>query len=125
MNGEVKPVQEEDKEDSKSAIIEVFPPPTADPINGRYKLVKTENFDEFMKKLGVGLIKRKLANSVSPLNVIMVNDDGKYILKSEIRFDFETRFVFEINFILKSNILKSIIFKSNILKLIILKSILF
>ena len=41
--------------------------------------MKTENFDEFMKKLGVGLVKRKLANSVSPVNVIIVNEDGKYI----------------------------------------------
>merc|ERR1712129_349227 len=32
-------------------------PPTADPIAGRYRLLKTENFDEFMKRLGVGLIK--------------------------------------------------------------------
>ena len=62
----------------KSAIIEVLPPPAADPIAGRYRLLKTENFDEFMKRLGVGLIKRKLANSVSPQNVIIVNDDGKY-----------------------------------------------
>ena len=62
----------------KSAIIEVLPPPAADPIAGRYRLLKTENFDEFMKRLGVGLIKRKLANSVSPQNVIIINDDGKY-----------------------------------------------
>ena len=70
-NGQVQ------EEDSKSAIIEVLPPPAADPIVGRYRLLKTENFDEFMKKLGVGLVKRKLANSVSPMNVIIVNDDGK------------------------------------------------
>ena len=43
--------------------------------------MKTENFDEFMKKLGVGLVKRKLANSVSPVNVIIVNEDGKYIIQ--------------------------------------------
>ena len=61
----------------KSAIVEVLPPPAADPIVGRYRLLKTENFDEFMKKLGVGLVKRKLANSVSPQNVIIVNDDGE------------------------------------------------
>ena len=56
----------------------MLPPPAADPIAGRYRLLKTENFDEFMKRLGVGLIKRKLANSVSPQNVIIINDDGKY-----------------------------------------------
>ena len=74
-NGIVKSTKIE--EDSKSAIIEVLPPPAADPIAGRYRLVKTENFDEFMKKLGVGLVKRKLANSVSPMNVIILNDDGE------------------------------------------------
>ena len=83
-NGQV-PHQQVQEEDSKSAIIEVLPPPAADPIVGRYRLLKTENFDEFMKKLGVGLVKRKLANSVSPMNVIIVNDDGKtlsnYILQ--------------------------------------------
>ena len=63
----------------KSAIIEVLPPPAADPIVGKYRLLKTENFDEFMKKLGVGLVKRKLANSVSPMNVIIVNDDGRFL----------------------------------------------
>ena len=52
-------------------------------IVGRYRLLKTENFDEFMKKLGVGLVKRKLANSVSPQNVILVNDDGSYTVRTE------------------------------------------
>jgi len=77
-------LQEEDtKEDTKSAIIEVLPPPAADPIAGRYTLLKTENFDEFMKKLGVGWTKRKLANSVSPVNVIIVNEDGSYTVRTE------------------------------------------
>merc|ERR1719266_2112701 len=75
--------EEDTKEDTKSAIIEVLPPPAADPIAGRYRLLKTENFDEFMKRLGVGLIKRKLANSVSPQNVILVNDDGSYTVRTE------------------------------------------
>ncbi len=48
-----------------------------------FRLLKTENFDEFMKVLGVGLVKRKLANSVSPVNVIMVNDDGSYTVRTE------------------------------------------
>ena len=45
--------------------------------------MKTENFDEFMKKLGVGLVKRKLANSVSPVNVIIINDDASYTVRTE------------------------------------------
>ena len=78
---------EEDRKsiDRKSAIVEVLPPPAADTIAGRYRLVKTENFDEFMKKLGVGLVKRKLANSVSPMNIIIVNEDGKVFLSFLLR----------------------------------------
>ena len=64
----------------------MLPPPAADPIAGRYRLLKTENFDEFMKRLGVGLIKRKLANSVSPQNVIIINDDGKYQINKHRQF---------------------------------------
>ena len=81
MNGQIptKPPEE----DSKSAIVEVLPPPAADTIVGRYRLVKSENFDEFMRKLGVGLVKRKLANSISPTNVIIVNDDGSYTIRTE------------------------------------------
>ena len=78
-NGDACKVKEV-QEDQKSAIVEVLPPPAADTIVGKYRLVKSENFDEFMKKLGVGLVKRKLANSVSPMNIIIVHDDGRIIL---------------------------------------------
>ena len=48
-----------------------------DPIIGRYRLVSSEGFDDFLKALGVGLVKRKLANSVSPVNVIDFDKNGK------------------------------------------------
>ena len=44
--------------------------PAPDPIMGRYHLVSSEGFDEFLKALGVGMIKRKLANSVSPIIIV-------------------------------------------------------
>jgi hypothetical protein len=47
-----------------------------DPIIGRYRLVSSEGFDDFLRALGVGLVKRKLANSVSPIIVINVDKDG-------------------------------------------------
>ena len=49
-------------------------------IKGRYRMTSSENFDEFMKALGVGLMKRKLANSVTPVVVMEIADDGcKYL----------------------------------------------
>ncbi|KAL0818406.1 hypothetical protein ABMA28_008878 [Loxostege sticticalis] len=35
-------------------------------VGKKYKMVSSENFDEFMKQLGVGLITRKAANAVTP-----------------------------------------------------------
>ena len=54
---------------SDSKDIETF-------MTGRYKMTSSEGFDEFMKALGVGLMKRKLANSVTPVVVIEISDDG-------------------------------------------------
>ena len=49
-------------------------------IKGRYRMTSSEGFDEFMKALGVGLMKRKLANSVTPVVVMEIADDGcKYL----------------------------------------------
>jgi hypothetical protein len=47
-----------------------------DPFIGRYRLVSSEGFDDFLKALGVGMVKRKLANSVSPVIVIDVEKSG-------------------------------------------------
>lgn len=35
-------------------------------VGKKYKMVSSENFDEFMKAIGVGLITRKAANAVTP-----------------------------------------------------------
>ncbi|XP_031839722.1 fatty acid binding protein isoform X2 [Nomia melanderi] len=58
----------------------------------RYKLESSENFDEFMRTLGVGLMTRKVGSSVSPV-VELTEDSGLYTLKttspfknSEIKF---------------------------------------
>ena len=37
---------------------------------GRYLMETSDKFDDFMKALGVGMIKRKLANSVVPINEV-------------------------------------------------------
>lgn len=38
----------------------------ADAFLGEWKLVTSENFDELMKELGVGMVTRKLASKVKP-----------------------------------------------------------
>ncbi|KOC64879.1 Fatty acid-binding protein, muscle [Habropoda laboriosa] len=51
----------------------------------RYKLFSSENFDEFMKALGVGTVTRKMGSSVSPV-VELTENDGLYTLKTTSTF---------------------------------------
>ncbi|KAI1288120.1 Fatty acid-binding protein [Halotydeus destructor] len=43
-------------------------------FEGKYKLTKTENFDKFLAELGMGLIKRKIANASTP--ELQISQDG-------------------------------------------------
>ena len=52
-------------------------PSAPDPIVGRYRMESSECFDEFMKALGVGMMKRKMANSVTPVNVVEIDPTGE------------------------------------------------
>ncbi|KAL1500835.1 hypothetical protein ABEB36_006266 [Hypothenemus hampei] len=54
-------------------------------LNKKYKLESSENFDEYMKELGVGLITRKVGNSVSPV-VDLTKDGDEYVLTSNSTF---------------------------------------
>ena len=49
---------------------------------GKYKLTQSENFEEFMKVLGVGLMTRKLGNKSSP-TVTISESGGEYTFKQE------------------------------------------
>ncbi|XP_014239544.1 fatty acid-binding protein, muscle [Cimex lectularius] len=51
----------------------------------KYKLAKSEKFDEYMKALGVGLMTRTVGNSVSPVVELLVEGD-EYTLKSSSTF---------------------------------------
>uniref|UniRef100_A0A0V0G2M9 Fatty acid-binding protein, muscle n=1 Tax=Triatoma dimidiata TaxID=72491 RepID=A0A0V0G2M9_TRIDM len=51
----------------------------------KYKLNNSENFDDYMKALGVGLVTRKMGNSVSPV-IELLEEDGEYTLKSSSTF---------------------------------------
>ena len=57
-------------------------PKEMDPLPGRYLMESSEGFDDFMKALGVGMIKRKLANSVIPINEIEISDVGIYTIRT-------------------------------------------
>jgi len=46
------------------------------PIAGKYQLTKSENFDEYMKAVGVGMVMRKLASTAKPVTEISQGDDG-------------------------------------------------
>lgn len=54
-------------------------------LGKKYKLYNSENFDEFMKALGVGLMTRKMGSTVSPV-VELTEDNGLYTLKTTSTF---------------------------------------
>nr|WPK49598.1 FABP2 [Pseudechiniscus sp.]WPK49608.1 FABP3 [Pseudechiniscus sp.] len=56
---------------------------SSDVIVGTYKLESSDNFDEYMKAIGVGLVTRKLGASATPVVTITKEGDGKYRLKTE------------------------------------------
>merc|ERR1712110_231682 len=57
-------------------------PKEKDTLPGRYLMESSECFDDFMKALGVGMIKRKLANSVVPINEVEITEDGLYVIRT-------------------------------------------
>ncbi|KAL4143521.1 hypothetical protein QTP88_005842 [Uroleucon formosanum] len=55
-------------------------------FNKKYKLESSDKFDEYMKALGVGMMTRKLGNTVSPVVELTKSDDGKFVLSSNSTF---------------------------------------
>lgn len=51
----------------------------------KYKLDSSENFEEYMKSLGVGLIMRKMGNSLSP-TVELIKDGDEYTFNTTSTF---------------------------------------
>lgn len=47
---------------------------------GAWDLIESENFDEYMKALGVGFVTRKAAANIKP-TVTITNDGNKWSLK--------------------------------------------
>merc|ERR1712059_191981 len=51
-------------------------------MGGKYRLQTSENFEDFMRVLGVGLITRKLGNKASP-TVTITKEGEEYTFKQE------------------------------------------
>ncbi|KAJ2965693.1 hypothetical protein NQ176_g10492 [Zarea fungicola] len=50
-----------------------------DIVVGKYRLSKSENFDNFLSEIGLGYIKRKLAQSTNP-EITITRDGDKYTM---------------------------------------------
>jgi len=64
-------------------------------FNGRYKLLNSENFDNYMRALNVGFALRTLGNTLKPSVEIIVSDD-KVTLKTHSTFK-NTEQTFKLN----------------------------
>ncbi|XP_034554358.1 fatty acid binding protein 4b [Notolabrus celidotus] len=63
---------------------------------GNWTLASSENFDEYMKAIGVGFATRQMGNMAKPNLVISVEDSGVISLKSETTFK-TTEIKFKLN----------------------------
>ncbi|KAK6190203.1 hypothetical protein SNE40_002123 [Patella caerulea] len=54
----------------------------AEAFQGKWNMMESENFDEYMKAVGVGLVMRKLAGAAKPQQDIKVDGDKIQILTS-------------------------------------------
>ncbi|XP_008275295.1 fatty acid-binding protein, adipocyte-like [Stegastes partitus] len=62
-------------------------------FEGTWKLASSDNFDEYMKAIGVNFATRQMGNLAKPKLVISVGDDGVITMKSETTFKTtETKF---------------------------------
>lgn len=52
-----------------------------DYIYGRYRLESSQNFDAFLKEIGVGFLSRKIAGLTSPYLNIIKEDNGYSVMK--------------------------------------------
>lgn len=60
---------------------------------GEYTFVSSENFDEFLKALGVNFLLRKTVGALKPTFIIKAEEDGSIVFKSVSTFKTtETKF---------------------------------
>ncbi|XP_012671852.1 fatty acid-binding protein, adipocyte-like [Clupea harengus] len=68
----------------------------AEKFVGTWKMVESENFDDYLKALGVGFALRQVAGRAKPSLIISVDGDGTVTLKSQSTFK-NTEIKFKIN----------------------------
>ncbi|XP_036411188.1 fatty acid binding protein 4a [Megalops cyprinoides] len=57
-----------------------------DKFVGTWRMVSSENFDEYMKALGVGFATRQVGNMAKPNLIFSVDDQGVICMKSQSTF---------------------------------------
>merc|ERR1712200_189383 len=63
---------------------------------GNWKMTASENFDEYMKAIGVGFATRQMGNMAKPNLLVSVDDGGVITLKSQSTFK-STEIKFKLN----------------------------
>lgn len=54
-------------------------------LGQKYRLTKSENFNDFLKKIGVNFLNRKLINTITPV-VKLTKDGDEYLLHTNSTF---------------------------------------
>ncbi|KAG9279723.1 fatty acid binding protein 4a [Astyanax mexicanus] len=67
-----------------------------DKFVGTWKMISSDNFDEYMKALGVGFATRQVGNRTKPNLLVSVDDQGLISMKSQSAFK-TTEIKFKLN----------------------------
>ncbi|CAB1350652.1 unnamed protein product [Coregonus sp. 'balchen'] len=57
-----------------------------DKFVGTWKMISSDNFDDYMKALGVGFATRQVGNRTKPSLIILMDDQGIICVKSQSTF---------------------------------------
>ncbi|KAJ8290738.1 hypothetical protein GJAV_G00016890 [Gymnothorax javanicus] len=67
-----------------------------DPFMGTWKINSSENFDDYMRALGVGFATRQMGNIAKPSLIISMDEQGMITMKSQSKFK-TTEIKFKLN----------------------------
>ncbi|XP_041931605.1 fatty acid-binding protein, adipocyte-like [Alosa sapidissima] len=68
----------------------------AEKFVGTWKIVESENFDEYLKELGVGFALRQIASRAKPSQIVTLDTDGTITMKTLTTFK-NTEIKFKLN----------------------------